>query len=400
MIDRYYNKTIITLLDALHLARKEPFKNIKKWLIIQEILIKRHIYVENQIRSLKSEIKELNKLRKSNTGRRLTRAESAEIKDKIEYYEYLIEEYNRVIKIFKSIGDGIAFTFLHKLDIKPQNFKESAGFISNKVGLKKEKRILRTAFKNNVVAILNDITSVLKFTDLILVTKEGWAPIESKTSNNYNERIKRQQEKAEKLFKYLDDDVAENLHETGKVMQRIEQSVPEENHISKLNRLIVKAKAKGEAYSLVEKGLLYYVTYKETKNDVEGILVKNKIYQPYVHYLNSNKFPELGYYPFSLSFNKSSTYWEFLIGELIILIFADLNEVIKISKTYGYVLEQSKQEGFFLHFKSEKERPIKAFEMSHHYFNRIFFEFVSLKWLLEESFTRFENLEKTNPSNS
>ena len=54
--------------------------------------------------------------------------------------KYQIEEYRWILDIHQSIGDGIAYTFIHKLDIKPLNFKESAGFLSGKKGFILEKK--------------------------------------------------------------------------------------------------------------------------------------------------------------------------------------------------------------------------------------------------------------------
>ena len=86
MINRY-KKTITSILDKLHNARKKPFEKIEKWLIIQEILIKKIIYVENRIRKQKQEIKSCNKFRKD-SDKRINKRESYEIKKLIKYKKY------------------------------------------------------------------------------------------------------------------------------------------------------------------------------------------------------------------------------------------------------------------------------------------------------------------------
>jgi hypothetical protein len=151
--------SILALLNMLHDARREPFDNIQKWLVLQEALIKKLIYVENRVRFCKNKIKQLNVKRK-NPAIRLTKEESINVKQELKQLENIIDEYWRVILILKSIGDGIAFTFINKLDIKPQNFKESPGFISDKKGIILEKKILKNSYKNGLIAILNDLTSV------------------------------------------------------------------------------------------------------------------------------------------------------------------------------------------------------------------------------------------------
>lgn len=400
MINRY-KKSIFSLLDSLHEARKNPFDNIDKWLLIQENLIQKIIYVENRIRANKKKIKDLNFERK-NRKIRLSKDESNLAKIKIESYKNQIEEYNFIIQIYQSIGDGIAFTFIHKLDIKPQNFKQSAGFISQKSGLKKEKQILRYAYKNNSIAILNDITSVLRYSDIMLISKNGIQAIEVKSSKNYNKRVERQEENAQKLFNYLQNDISIGLYQENLVMQRVESTSEDINYINKLNTLIENCNGKGIKSKIVEKGVLYLVAHNHfDKNELDNILLNSGLKKPSAFNLNSHKFTEQGYYPFSLSLNKSEYYWDFLIGKLNIMIFVELDVIEEISLKNGFKINLSEEPDFALDFINVSNSfPIKEFKMSHHYLNRTMMEFVSVKWLVQESFNQFDNLNETVNKNN
>ncbi len=388
-----YKKTIITLLKILHEAKKEPFENIQKWLTLQEALINKLIYVENRIRFCKKEIKEINKYRKD-ANIRLTKEESQKLKSNLKTLEYKIEDYRWIILILKSIGDGIAFTFIHKFDIKPQNFKESPGFISEKKGLVLEKKILRYSFKRGIVAILNDVTSVLKYADVTLLTDNGILPIEAKSSKVQNARTRRQIEKTNKLYKYLSEDVTSNLYGEGaEIMKRVEIGSHEINYIETFNILLASAKKNGIDFSKFEEGFLCLIAYNELRENIFDEVVKiSGITKPIFFHLNMYKFLGYGYYPFSLIFNNPEHYWEFLEGNINVIIFIDQSYIEKISLENGYKVERAENEDWaftFLNVNSESE--IKEFSMSEHYFFRSFMEMVSVKWLIQDSFDRFKS---------
>lgn len=279
-----FKKGIVETLAMLHTARVKPFENINKWLFLQERIIKNIIYIERNIRKSKEEISALNKYRKT-PNNRIDKEESNRIKNTIKYNQYKIDEYKYTIDIYKSIGDGIAFTFLNKHDIKPQNFKESPGFISEKHGIKKEKQYMRYAFKKGLITIFNDITSTLKYADLIIITPNGPVAIEAKSSSNDNPRLQRQENKANKIFNYLANDTTEDLYDIPGTVRRVSNTTPEKNHTKKLNALIFKAEEQGYAYKKVEKGVLYFVATQEPEQDELGRILKiSKLKDPYAFF--------------------------------------------------------------------------------------------------------------------
>jgi len=377
----------------LHKARVEPFEDIHKWLILQEAIIKKLCYIEGRVRDCKAEIKRLN-IKRKNPSIRLTKEESNVVKKRLKVLNYQIEEYHWIISILKSIGDGIAFTFMHKLDIKPQNFKESPGFTSGKKGLILEKKILRHSFKNNTIAILNDITSVLRYADLTVITNDGYIPIEVKSSENKNRRVKRQEDKTNKLYKYLSEDVTSNLYGDGsQIMQRMESESPEINYLDKFNKIIVSAEKNGFDYTKFEEGFTCMVTFEEVDNSVFDLTVRKQgLIEPFAFHLNMHKFDEQGYYPFSLTYFEPKYYWDFLEGKMNVLTFIDFSYLKKIAKDNGYSIERAKEKNWAFSFKSlDPKSEIKEFKMSEHFFFRSFMEMVSVKWLMQDTFDRFKN---------
>jgi len=392
---RRYKKSILFLLDSLHEARREPFQNIEKWLALQENLIKRIIYVENRIRSNKKEIKDLNFYRKK-PNKRVPKEESILLKERIRTLKNQIESYKTVIQIYQSIGDGIAFTFIHKFDIKPQNFKQKAGFISQKKGFTKEKQVLRYSFKKKQIAILNDITSVLRYSDIILITENGIKAIEVKSSDNVNKRVQRQKDNAEKLFDYLSNDVSIGLYQENLVMQRIESSSLDVDYIKDFNLLIARCNGKGIKAKIFEKGMLCIVAHNHfDKKKLDKIVSESDLKKPFGFNINSHKFTEQGYYPFSLSFEKSESYWDFIIGGLNILFLVDLNVIEDIATKNGFKVNVTGNMDYGLDFINVSNSiPVEKIKMSHHYINRTVMEFASLKWLTEQTFNQFDKVKE------
>jgi hypothetical protein len=397
----YHRKLIIELLTLVHQARVSPFDNPTIWRLIQEKLIKQLSKTESKIRLLKDEIKRLNFIRK-NPQERLSKEESSSVKNQLDYLDYKLEEYRRLIRIYKSIGDAVAFTFISKWDIKPQNFKQPSGFITEKVGFKKEKRIFRYIFKKGGIAILNDLTSALKYCDITMVSEGGFVPIEVKSSKNVNKRVGRQKSNADKLFSYIFEDKSDSLYGIEGRMRRVAMQSNEVNYIQIINELIDNSKKNGFAYKLVEQGVLYFVAHQDPneKEDSKKMFEGAQLLKPTAFFLNSMKFNELGYYPFSLSFTNPENYFDFLQGKFVINIFIDFDVITQIAHQYGFTFHEREEPDFPYEFRSIKDgEDFGRFMLSYHYFGRVLVEFVSLKWLMTDSFERLNEKFFEDPDN-
>lgn len=387
---RRYKNTIIQLLDRLHLASEAPFDDINKWLSIQESLIKKIIYIEIRVRILKENIKHLNHIRKDPKNK-LTKIESTSIKSKLKEYENYIEDYRLVISIFKSIGDGIAFTFISKWDIKPQNFKQSPGFISMKKGLTLEKKILRESFKKGHIAILHDITSVLRYFDISVFTEDTHIFIEAKSSKMENERINRQEKKGKQLYDYLLNDTTVSLYiEDGIKMIRVDAFSQEVNYIDKFNLLLESCRKTDYNFDYFEDGFVCLIVNECSKNASNDIfkraLKEIGVKCPISFYLNSHKFVEQAFYPFTLIFKRSEDYFDFIDGNISIIIILDFTTIQRIAAENNYKVTLTHDELWPLEFTCKDPLvEINKFRISIHYFSRIFMEMVSLEWLIRDS---------------
>ncbi len=282
---------------------------------------------------------------------------------------------------------------MNKFDIKPQNFKETAGFMTGKEGLKMELKALRFSYKKGLIAILNDLTSVLKYNDLTMVTSENYVSVEMKSSELDNPRAKRQKIKSEKLFNYLDKGETTELYGFEGNFIRKSMEIAEVNYSKKISSLIDKTKKTGVAHALIEPGLIYFVCRftDNIEKEFDTIRKKNDLEKPLFHSLNSNKFPGEGYYPFSLSLSTDN-YLDFLLGEFIVLIILDFKHVEAISLNKGFTSKYVEDKEWVLEFYTSDGT--KALVMSYHLLGRIFTEFVSPKHLFEDGFLQYHKIVK------
>jgi len=390
----YYKNTLLELFNELNQIYLDPVNNIELIRDIQLRLIKKTFYIENKIKRKKESIKSLKK-EKSNLPRTSQSKEIAlKIKDIIKSYDMDIDDYQRILGLLKKIGDGIAFSLFQKWDIKPASFKDSSGFISGKQGFILEKQLFNRAFNNGIPAILNDLTNCFKYGDLTIINPKNGLPyfIEAKSSANVNNRIIRQKDKLLKLTKYLETDEIDNFYDTIGTMKRISYNKEENNYIDLLNKMIMEALKTGNSFELVEKGLAYFVTTFFSKTDINTLL--NKLdFKPVVNVVNDFKLNKesRGYFPFVLSIKEPLAKYMFFTGELIILCFTDLNEIIKHFESRGIIVSIEERDNFLLKLYDSKREV--SLQVSSHFFYRVYSEFISLEWMLNEIYSQIMNIK-------
>jgi len=264
--------------------------------------------------------------------------------------------------------------------------------MSGKSSYKEEKRQFDQIFKAGSIALLHDLTSVLRLRDLTIVTEEGYMPIEVKTSLIKNQRTKRQQENSDKLYANLENDQTEGLFGVEK-MFRVEMISQEKHHIRHLNTIIKESAINGHATKVIEKGLIYAAAHEENDgmNEIFEIMKNKKFLKPFVCTLNMRKFSERGYFPFSLSIEDPVEYLNFLEGRLILFVVVEYAEIESYALKYGYKATMSTSEDYVFDFRAMTAIGIDGFSVSSHYLDRISMEFNSLKWTCKEMFERMNS---------
>ena len=404
MLITYYKRSLIDLFARVQEVRIRPLERRSECLAIQEDLLRRVIYVERRIKGLRSQIKESKARLSGKDLVRLSKTEAREVKESIEHNRRAIEEYREILYLFKSIGDALAFIYFSKWDIKPLAFKEDAGYLHGKEGLRHELNLLRLVFEvDGAIAILNDLTNSLRYGDLMVASKGYWGPIEAKTGYHMSSRGKRQQTELEKMHRYLIEDRTEGLYGLPGIAVRSDVSVEERDHVDELNNLIIVAYEDGFAVSKVEDGLYYYVCYDrhpdgwDFENDMPGgfhlLLKEFRGKRPLFFFVNRNKFNTQGRYPYTLSISDAQALFNFYSGPLHVNVIVDVEALSAKFESHGLKVTFVEDEDVALtvtNMAPDKAADRWDLMISCHFFERVPYEFLSLDWFVEENVRRVD----------
>jgi len=368
-------------IDLLHEAEKKPMESGPLWLAMQERLIVQLTDTENRIRGARAEIKRI----KNELTKKHPKLVAGQLKKGIKQQEVRIETNEKLLFVYRSIGDAMAYTFISRHDIKPMSEKQHAGFISNKKGSRFERRMLRYTFKAGGIAILNDLTNYLRYFDLTVIKDHDvWFPIELKSSKSLakNPRVQRQMEAGGTLLKYLLDDepmAVPGMQDAQRI--RLSQTSKTKHYISQLNEYIATARSSGSHFGKPEKGLVYWVgsRFEPPEDALKGFRSA-----PHLLSLNEHKFIEIACLPLVKIFQRTEDYLSFLQGEFVVMMALDTEPMKAYALKRGYDMLPADQPNFAFLFQPHiPDRP--AFQISVPMFLRIFLECYSPKWFMKEN---------------
>lgn len=337
----YYRAELIELFSDLNRLKADP-ADVQLCYSIQERVISRIRRTEYKIRATKKEIENIrNKIKND----RLPKIATAKLRELITQREGKKFDYDQLLYVLRDIGDGIAFIYLSKWDIKPLCMsKEHAGFISGKRGLRLELAIFRRCKRDNIVSILNDITNSLRHGD-ITIPKYGvplTIEVKSGRASKNNSRSQRQQDRTKKILEYLVKDKGENIYPgQGTPMQRQALTKRELHHQKRVGSLASQAISSGRnMMRKIEEGLYYHmgVTSSSIGKDMKTLPRSAKLL---CHFVNMEKQLKQAYYPFTLSISNPEALFDFYDGQLSITIFVDLNvvESFFVQRGFAYCRE-------------------------------------------------------------
>lgn len=386
---QYYKRSLLQLHRMLHELRANPVSHSQLCLCIQEELLERISYVENRIRQHRVVVKRLQERLHSKTDQLLNKTDARLIRDSISRYRQEIDQYRFLLVTFRSIGDGLAFTYIDKYDIKPLAFKQPSGFISGKKGLRNELRFLRLVFSRGGIGILCDLTSCLRYGDVCVALGKRPYIAEIKSGHAFNARMKRQRDDLNRISSYLYYDKTDRLYGVSGDFQRLEIPSLEVNHIDRLNSILISA-SKSENKSCleeVEDGLYYGATYSRDIHMFDP-LFKSRSGKLIISMANEWKYTTVGYYPFSLSIRDPNAWYDFCRGELIIIVAVDRELIQRKLLSEGFSLAQDPSPDWYsdsyLHISSVRPNTkFQEFQIGGHFFGRLFSEFLSLDWIIK-----------------
>jgi hypothetical protein len=339
------------------------------------------VYAEKRIRETKSKLKNCRHLLKGGPLDRLSKSRSREVKSEIRYLEDLIDEYQRLLLILHHVGDAIAFTYIDKWDIKPLAFRAAPGFISGKKGSALERRILREIFRRGGIAILNDLTTCLRHGDITIPLEAGgrFHALEVKSGGWANARCNRQLQDLTNVMDYIRTDQTKTLYGRSGEFVRVSSLTPEVYHLGWLNKLVQRATKSGEAVRQVERGLYYYATYVSGISGLKRALRACK--EPCIGFVNAFKSSNTAYYPFTLSFKEPEALFDFYAGELSIVVVADMSVLSEYLSNLRYELKPINDENSAFECVGTNG---ESFSVSTHFWNRVFVEFLSMRWIASD----------------
>lgn len=391
----YYKPLLIDLFNKVQQLQDNADSKAEQCLAIQAVLIRKIAYVERRIRSSKQIVKLCKAQLAIRQSPPKTKEEARQLKEEISYREYVIDEYNRILHILRSIGDAIAFTYIPKWDIKPMALKESPGFMTGKEGLRRELSILRTLFKADEIAILNDLTNCLRHGDITVVSYYPPILLEVKKKSALNQRGRKQVERLEKLSRYLHTDEIVGLYGENNpaIMRRRGAHAPEVEYSLQMTHLILEAYETGSAFTEVEKGVVYYVEAASAHSKLSEVIQRLNS-QPIAILLNTAKYISHAYYPFTLSIRDAKALYSFYNGDYTVVILVDTQVIREKVTAWGMNLEASEDPNVIFRLTPQQAHDDLPdyVDIGRHFFNRIFFEFVSLDWLLEEIISRGQRI--------
>lgn len=382
----YYKQAILKASALLNKVHKDP-DDLDCLLDLQSFLVQKIKQAEKKISGHKAEIKKLQKTLKKE---RLSKENAKEVKARISRIKERIEQYRYVLFVWKCFGDGIANIYFDKYALKHTLYKtedympkEEAGFITGKKGFRMEWAIIKASIEHNTAAILCDITNVIRHGDVCLALHSDPFVIEVKSSKNTNRRTDRQLHNLGQLHDFYINDGSNDFRGQKNVRRR-EFSIPEINYTKHLQECIKQSYKKGTASISPEKGLHYISIYKKYKKDCfEGIVNKSSM----IFMLNSTKMERawLPYYPFTLSIQDPEHLYDFIYGNIYLLVVIDLSVLkahIKNKNLHPVILMDN--EPWFLQISVDpKELRQGVFRVSSDIFARVSHDFQSLKWFAD-----------------
>jgi hypothetical protein len=384
-----YRTVLLSLFESLQRVQADPLGRARDAWDIQNTLIEQISAAEGRISTAKQLAAALRSQLSTPRAIRLTKDQAREVKEAIASHAEAVEADQCLIGIFRDVGDGLAFTYVDKWDIKPMAFKESPGFLSGKEGLAAELAIVRKAFDVGGIAILNDLTNCLRYGDVTMMRDAELSIVEAKSGRTMNQRAKRQLAANDKISEYLQTGRSAGLYGIDYDIRRVGLAHPEVNHAPTLQQMIDEALQRRGCYRQVEPGLHYMVN---TDVDIESFMPAREALDDklYVCMVNMLKGHNTAYFPFTLSICNPEHLYAFYNGDLIITIAVQLGYVSRYFSARGLTASFHRDEPWFL--VVDKNEPAgdepSAMHVGFHIWDRIFAEFLSLDWLLNEITTK------------
>ena len=397
-----YKSAVLSLIGQLKQLELDP-ANCGLSLKLQLALRSKIVAVERTIRTQDKQIVEFKRAIRAG-GR--SKQESQKVKARLAHAREHRGDNDALIRRLRAIGDGIAYLYFDRWDLKPLAFKESPGFISGKQGGVLEVAVLRRLLRNGIPAVLSDITNVLRYGDVVVA--DGGPPrfIEVKKSRLQDARRVRQFARVTKIAEYLHADKTDELYGHVGAVQRKALSEAPQYHVDQFNELIAAAYANGEgiAFREFEPGQLFFAMAPHTADGaLDKFLAQIPRYgKAYVTYLNTGKDTWASYYPFTLQIHSAHHVYDFMAGHLALFALWDFDVFARHLDDLGFQAKPLQDDDWAIELtpKNPVSPDYGPLRISGHLMSRLAFECFSLKSLARAAVDRvyevFESGTSTN----
>jgi hypothetical protein len=348
---------------------------------LQKLLLHEIIRAEKKIRELKTELSTIDERANRAPARRSS------------YLQSRIEGCRQCAYIWRCFGDAIAFLYMDKFALKHcfystenANAKQDAGFIAGKQGLGNELALIEFALKHNVPALLVDLTNTIRHGDVCLMGGSDPYLIEAKASKKLDSRGKKQKRSLEKLRTFYETDKGVGLRGFPE-LRRQEVETPERTYVDQINECIGEARKNGYAVRQPERGLHYIVMTENGPGLVERAMGSLNFKAQLGFLLNQAKSGRTWapYLPFVLTIESKDDLWDFIRGNLFIVVVVEVDTLCQIALREG--ASEAKFDPYDKLYPLRVEFPGDEgmSGISNHLLARIGMEFVSAEWIVLSS---------------
>ncbi|WP_157870978.1 hypothetical protein [Gluconacetobacter diazotrophicus] len=305
---------------------------------------------------------------------------------------------------FLCLGDCLAFLYVDRFSLKQTyfdtntyNIKQSGGFILGKDGHKNEMMALENAISHNIPAVLCDITNVLRYGDICLLGDSDPVPIEVKSSKTKDRRSKRQKLKLQTLSDFLKSDHAENFRGVSGSTIRVECSTSPKLYNRELQDAVKEAIKRGSVSFEVDECLRVVIISEDNVDYAKLFGEKNLLSKSLITSVNEIKTNMLWgcYYPYPLTFSDPASFEAFVRGEIHIftILYLEKFEEKLASEHVTLNVEASEYKiECHMHFPDLViEDPTARFTIGEHMMCRIWTDFISPRWIVDNSILSVRN---------
>ena len=353
--------------------------NLETLFGLQELLLSEICLAEEHVRENKKQARR----KPGNAGEEHTRRAQA---------------YRESIYFWKMFGDAIAFSYLDRFALKHVyynvqnlNAKQDAGFIGSSLGLEEELTVVRAIIEAGCPCMLTDLTNTIRYGDVCVLIGPDPMLIEVKSSGTKNSRLRRQKEKLRKLEQFYRTDKLNGLRGFPEV-RRVKTHSRVVSFEEQLNDCISSAYKDDYAVVTPEEGVHYIVM--RNRESLSAAFGEIKGEALWVFVLNEVKAHQkwAPYYPFTLLIKSEQALYDFIVGQLYIVVLIDPAVIRKELVQKGYLPEIRPESNYAIIARKDSENDYEKgiVGIAEHLMLRAAFETVSLKWIIHNCIKKLE----------